>query len=70
VDRARLGGFDLGTEGLVIADLPIFALWDLAEQPALFIGMDFLSRFSKITIDYGRKQYRLELADLALASRA
>jgi predicted aspartyl protease len=70
IERARLGGFDLSTSGLVIADLPIFDLWDLADKPALFIGMDFLSRFSKVSIDYGRKRYRLQLANLNLASRS
>ncbi|HEX4860840.1 MAG TPA: aspartyl protease family protein [Rhizomicrobium sp.] len=69
IERAQLGGFDLSTSGLVIADLPIFELWNLADKPALFIGMDFLNHFSKVTIDYGRKQYRLELASLMLASR-
>lgn len=70
IDRLRLGDFDLRTGGMAIADLPIFELWDLAETPALFIGMDFLKRFSKVSIDYGRKEYRLELASLNLASRS
>ena len=66
---AKLGGFNLATAGLAIADLPIFDRWDLAHKPALFVGMDFLRRFSRVSIDYGRKQYRLELADLTVASR-
>jgi len=71
IARARLGGFDLSTDGLAIADLPIFERWGLNDTPALFVGMDFLRRFSRVSIDYGRKQYRLELAsrDTRIAAR-
>jgi hypothetical protein len=64
IAEAKLGGFDLSTDGLAIADLPIFERWGLTNTPALFVGMDFLRRFSRVSIDYGRKQYRLELASL------
>jgi hypothetical protein len=64
IARARLGGFDLSTDKLAIADLPVFERWGLTNTPALFVGMDFLRRFSRVSIDYGRKQYRLELASL------
>ncbi|HEY2034231.1 MAG TPA: aspartyl protease family protein [Rhizomicrobium sp.] len=70
IGRAQLGGFDLSTTGLAVADLPIFDLWGLADKPALFVGMDFLRKFSRVSIDYGHGQYRLELASLMLASRA
>jgi hypothetical protein len=71
IAKARLGGFDVSTDGLPIADLPIFARWGLNDTPALFVGMDFLRRFSRVSIDYGRKQYRLELAsrDTRVAAR-
>jgi len=69
VDVGRIGlpGVDFGSTSLVIADLQIFDLWGLAGKPALFIGMDALRRFAKVTIDYGRKEYRLEFASLAIA---
>lgn len=70
IARAQLGGFNLSTTGLAIADLPIFERWNLQGSPALFVGMDFLRHFSRVSIDYGRKQYRLELASLMVASRA
>ncbi len=69
IARAQLGGFDLSTTGLAIADLPIFERWNLHERPALFVGLDFLRHFSRVSIDYGRRQYRLELAGLMVASR-
>ena len=72
IAAAKLGDFNVATAGLAIADLPIFERWGLADKPALFVGMDFLRRFSRVSIDYGRKQYRLELAsrDARLAARS
>jgi predicted aspartyl protease len=67
VEKIRLGDYALSTDGMAIADLPIFDLWGLTDTPALFIGMDFLSRFSRVSIDYGLKQYRLEIANLEVA---
>jgi len=68
VDRVHVGGLEFSDTGLVIADLQIFDLWDLAERPALFIGMDVLQQFSRVVVDYGRKEYRFEFASLAVAS--
>ena len=69
IGRIRLGNLDLSTAALAIADLPIFDLWGLNDKPAMFVGMDFLRRFSMVTIDYGREQYRLQFAERMLASR-
>jgi predicted aspartyl protease len=42
------------TLSIACADLPIFALWELAEEPAALLGMDFLARQSRFVIDYRR----------------
>jgi len=52
---------------IVIADLQIFDLWGLSETPALLIGMNFLRQFSRVSIDYGRKELDFELAKLVVA---
>jgi predicted aspartyl protease len=49
---------------LVIGDFQIFDVWGLREQPALLIGMNFLRQFSKVSIDYGLKELRFDLAGL------
>jgi predicted aspartyl protease len=51
---------------LVIADFRIFDVWGLREHPALLIGMNFLRQFSKVSIDYGLKELRFDLANLVL----
>jgi hypothetical protein len=55
VDAVRLPGLTLSRAPVVIADLPIFALWGLSNTPAMLIGMNCLRAFSSVTIDYGRK---------------
>jgi predicted aspartyl protease len=49
---------------LVIADFQVFDIWGLRDRPALLIGMNFLRRFSKVSIDYGLKELRFNLANL------
>jgi predicted aspartyl protease len=49
---------------LVIADFKVFDVWGLNQRPALLIGMNFLRRFSKVSIDYGLKELRFDRASL------
>ncbi|MEI9988846.1 MAG: aspartyl protease family protein [Rhizomicrobium sp.] len=69
VERIRLGPVSFVDNVLVIADLQVFDVWDLADKPALFIGMNFLRQSSSVTIDYGRKELRFKLARILMASR-
>ena len=50
---------------LVIADFQIFDVWGLHRHPALLIGMNFLRQFSRVSIDYGLKELRFDLARLS-----
>jgi predicted aspartyl protease len=71
VDFGRIKVKDLtfsnGT--IVIADLQVFHLWNLVDTPALLLGMNFLRQFNRVTIDYGRKEYRFEVATMFVAQR-
>ena len=55
---------------LVIADLQIFDIWDLAKRPALLIGMNILRQFTRVSIDYGTRELQFELASLAIAMKS
>jgi hypothetical protein len=46
----------LGETPLLFADLHAFDFLGLNARPALLIGADILSRFTRITLDYGRRQ--------------
>jgi predicted aspartyl protease len=53
---------------LVIADFLVFDVWGLRQRPALLIGMNLLRQFERVSIDYGRQEFRFDLA--AYSSRA
>lgn len=42
---------------IVIADVPNFHTWGLADRPALLIGIDFLRQFASVSIDYRQKEF-------------
>lgn len=62
VDRIQLGELNLTYMTLVVAALDVFDVWGLKDEPALLFGMDCLRRFARVSIDYGRKELRFELA--------
>ena len=64
VDEIRLDRLSLTYTELVVAGLEVFDLWGLSEEPALLLGMDCLRRFSRVSIDYGRKELRFDVASV------
>jgi predicted aspartyl protease len=70
VDRIRLQELEFTDCALVIADLPVFDIWGLGRKPALLIGMNYLRQFARVSIDYGLKEIRFELAGLMVAQPA
>ena len=66
VRRIKVGGLDIDNSAIAIADLQIFRLWGLSDTPALLIGMNWLRRFNRVSVDYGRKELRFDLASKVL----
>lgn len=58
----RLGGLQLGNVPTVYADTHIFELWGLKDQPAIVLGMDLLSQFELVALDFGRSEVRFDIA--------
>lgn len=58
----RLGGLTLGNVPTVYADTHIFELWGLKQQPAIVLGMDLLTQFNSVALDYGRSEVRFDIA--------
>ena len=56
VSNLRLARRDLGPTPLLFGDLHAFQVLGLTEQPALLLGADILTRFSRITLDYGQSR--------------
>lgn len=61
----RLGELHLTYTPFVVAPLEVFDVWGLSREPALLFGMDCLRRFARVSIDYGRKELRFEVASAA-----
>ncbi len=57
----RLGVVRLVDIAVTFADLHVFQIWGL-EKPAVLVGMDALSVFDSVTIDFGRAEVWFELA--------
>ena len=66
VKKIRLMDLEFTDCPLLIADFQIFAVWGLRQYPSLLIGMNLLRQFSKVSIDYGRKELRFDLASVNL----
>lgn len=56
----RLGGLRLGNVPVTYADMHVFDVWGLKDSPALVIGMDLLSQFELVAMDFGRSAVRFE----------
>lgn len=56
----RLGGLQLGNVPVTCADTHVFDIWDLADKPALVIGMDLLGQFEQVALDFGRSKVKFE----------
>ena len=50
----------------MFADLHIFKLWDLADRPAILIGIDVMRYFEAIELDYGLRRVVLRTPPGAL----
>jgi hypothetical protein len=62
VNKIRFSGLTFKDCPLVIADFLVFGVWGLRQRPALLIGMNLLRQFARVSIDYGLKELRFDLA--------
>jgi hypothetical protein len=61
----RIGHLTLPTWPVAFADLHVFRLWDLTQRPAILIGVDVLTRFETVCLDYARDEVRFRLPQRA-----
>ena len=66
ISSIRLGALQFVDGTLIISDLPVFNVWGLEDKPAMFMGMNFLRKTSSFTIDYGKKELIIQLADMRI----
>ena len=58
----RLGDLQMGNVPVVFADMHVFDVWGLKTKPAVVLGMDLLTQFNSVALDYGRSEVRFDLA--------
>ena len=57
----RVGGMHLPNWPVAFADLHTFRLWNLTQKPAILLGVDVLSRFESVCLDFARNEVRFRL---------
>ena len=61
----RIGGMHVPSWPVAFADLHTFQLWALVDRPALMIGVDVLSRFDYVSLDFLRDEVRFRIPGAA-----
>jgi hypothetical protein len=59
----RIGGLRLPTWPVAFADLHTFNMWNLTDRPAILLGVDVLSRFEQVCLDFAHDEVRFRLPD-------
>jgi len=59
----RLGGLQLGNVPVVFSDMHVFDLWRLRDKPAVVLGMDLLTQFDLVALDFGHNAVRFDLSE-------
>ena len=58
----RLGGLQLGNVPVVFSwQTEVFDVWGLKDTPAIVLGMDLLTQFEAVALDFGRNQVRFDI---------
>lgn len=57
----RLGNMDVAKVTIAFGDMHVFKVWELADVPALLIGMDVLGTLDTLVIDYPREEVQFKL---------
>jgi hypothetical protein len=65
VRRISINGMEVNDLPVSFADSQAFRALDLAERPALLLGMDSLSLFDRVEIDFPNKRVVFDLPERA-----
>lgn len=61
----HVGGMRLPNWPVAFADLHTFKMWDLVKQPAILLGIDVMSRFERVSIDFARDEVMFRMPQTA-----
>jgi predicted aspartyl protease len=66
VREIRLGSVILRNVPIAFADVPPFAVFGLADQPAMLLGTDLMENFRRISLDFRARKVRFQLRKCAV----
>jgi hypothetical protein len=58
----QVGNLKIPTWPVAFADLHTFEMWGMIKEPAILIGVDILSRFEWVCLDFARDEVRFQMA--------
>jgi predicted aspartyl protease len=61
----RVGGLEMRHLPVAFADLHTFHLWGMDRRPTILLGVDVLSRFDSVALDFARSEVRFRLPGAA-----
>ena len=61
IAELQLGSVTLSNVPIAFADVPPFALFGVADQPALLLGTDILETFRRVSLDFQARKVRFQL---------
>ena len=61
--RLRVGTLNMPNWPVAFADLHTFRMWNLVDRPAILLGVDVLSRFESVCLDFARDEVRFRLPE-------
>jgi hypothetical protein len=57
----RIGSLSLPNWPVAFADLHVFSMWNLIDRPAILLGIDVMTRFETVCLDFRRSEVRFRL---------
>ena len=63
IERMRIGGVDFVNLPVAYGDSPAFAMLGLARRPAILLGMDALSLFERVAVDFTNRRVTFDMPD-------
>jgi predicted aspartyl protease len=63
VERMRIGGVDFVNLPVAYADSPAFEMLGLSRRPAMLLGMDALTLFERVAVDFTNRRVTFDMRD-------
>lgn len=63
IERMRVGGVDFTNLPVAYADSPAFEILGLSRRPAILLGMDALTLFERVAVDFSNRRVTFDMPD-------